>query len=424
MPKEVRLENGLRVVVDEMPHMESVSIGVWCGVGGRHEMKRVCGISHFLEHIVFKGSESYTCRQIKEGIEGVGGALNGFTGEEYTCFLAKVPHEHLQDVFAILADMVQHPRIEKEDVEKERLVILEEIKMYKDLPSHYVHDLLSGVLWPKQPLGRPLTGDEKSMHDISGKDLRDYRNKFYAPSNLAVVACGGVNMDDLAEKAEKIFASKAKSRKAVQHKPADTAQKKPRILINSKSTEQTHLALGFHSPSRFDEDSYIAGLVNIVMGANMSSRLFQEVREARSLAYEIHSSVKEYNDTGAFVISAGIDNKNVVRAIEVVVAQLKKIKRAHVSKDEFRRAKDFYRGQLRMALEDTLSRMLWLGEKIISKEKISLSHQVLDIIDRITIEDIMRVANKIFIKRGANLALIGPASDKIRQRLQRSLESI
>ena len=424
MYKEVRLGSGLRVAADEMAHMESVSIGIWCGVGGRHETRRVCGISHFLEHIVFKGSKGYTCRQIKEGIEGVGGALNGFTGEEYTCFLAKVPREHLNDVFSILGDMVQHPLIAKEDVEKERLVILEEIKMYKDLPSHYVHDLLSGVLWPKQPLGRPLTGDEKSMHAISRKDISDYKDKFYAPSNLAVVACGGANIDDLSAKAEEIFLSKRAPRKAAPHKPADTAQKRPRILIEPKTTEQTHLALGFHSPSRFDEKRYIAGLVNVIMGANMSSRLFQEVREARSLAYEIHSSVKEYNDTGAFVISAGIDNKNVIKAIEVIVGQLKKIKRAHVSKDEFRRAKDFYRGQLRMALEDTLSRMLWLGEKVISNEKISLPQQVLYMIDSITMDDIMDMAGKIFTKNNANLALIGPASDKVKKRLQSSLEAI
>lgn len=413
MYNKIELNNGLRVVAHKMPDRQSASVGIWIRSGGRYESKENKGISHFLEHLLFKGTKKYSCRKIKETIEGVGGSLNGFTSEELTCYLVKTPSEHLDLALHILSDMVINPSLPEQEIKKEKPVILEEIKMYKDLPQSYVYELLDELLWPNQPLGEPIIGTVDSVSRISKKDLRLFKERFYTPSNIVVSAAGSLDFKKFSAATNKLF-SCLKRRDGNVFLEAKQQQDKPQLNIFNKDTEQTHMALGFHGFRRNHPLRHALGILHIILGANMSSRLFNELRENRGLAYEIGTQVKRLHDTGCFVVHAGIDNKKVTQAIALILKELKKIKHSLVSKDEFRRAKEFYSGQLKLALEDTLDHMLWIGETTATLDK---TYSLLDIIrdiKKIDREDVRKVARVLFEEKKINLALIGPLENSRR----------
>jgi predicted Zn-dependent peptidase len=405
------LDNGLRVITYNMPEAYSVSLGIWVRVGGRYETPANKGISHFLEHLLFKGSENYTCQKIKESIEGIGGLLNGATTEEATCYLAKFPHRHLEQVLEVLSDMVLHPLLSQEDVEKERAVILEEIKMYKDLPGEYVQELLDELLWPGQPLGLPIIGLEDSLAQIKRSDLADFKQRYYAAANIVVNAVGSLSEGALLKKVREKFLLQAKQ-EAVDFSKARKEQTRPQLKLLHKDTEQTHLALGFHSLAREHPLRHALGLLHVILGANMSSRLFNEIREARGLAYEIATGIKRFQDVGTFIIRAGIDNRKVNEAVELILKELKKIKDEPVSDDEFARAKEFYLGQILLALEDTFDHMLWMGESAVTTDKIETLDEIISAVNKTKKEDIQKVSQGIFSESSLNLALIGPLEDK------------
>lgn len=401
------LKNGIRCVGHIMPERDSLSIGIWINAGARYESKREGGISHFLEHLLFKGTFRRSAEEIKEAIEGRGGAMNGFTSEEFTCYLVKVLNRDMGTALDVLSDMVLRPRLSSEDIEKERTVIKEEIKMYLDLPSHHVHDLLVEMLWPEQPLGRNLAGTIETVSAVTRADIREYKEKFYNPSNIVISACGNMRHGDFFDSCEEYFKSAPKGHKSVFEK-ATERQKKPELKILSKETEQTHLAMGMHAFGRNDPDRYVLSLLHIILGGNMSSRLFRELRERRGLVYEIGTHTKKFYDTGAFLISAGLDTRKIVKSLDLMIKELKKIKAKSVGKDEFERAKEFYRGQLLLGLEDTADHMLWVGEYMSADGKVPTPGEILDRIDKITPDDIRRVANRVFKNADLNLALIGP----------------
>ncbi len=409
--KKRKLDNGLRVITCSMGHMKSISLGIWIGVGGRYENKRNAGISHFLEHLLFKGSKKFSGKEIKESIEGVGGSLNGFTSEEFTCYLVKVVKKYLNQSLNVLSDMVINPKLASPDIEKERGVIKEEIRMYRDLPMHYVHELLNQLLWPGQPLGMNLAGTLQTISQIGREGLLKYKEKFYNPQNLVIACAGPIEDKELLKEVDKLF-SNMPSEKKSQFQKVRESQDKPQTNLYFKQTEQTHISLGTHSLKRNHPDKYTLGLLHIILGGNMSSRLFQEVREKRGLAYEISTHVKCFQDTGAFSVDAGVDNKRIIQTIEVILQELKKIKKSPVNKREFLRAKEYYTGQLLLALEDTMEHMFWIGESTVSLDKVYTQEEVLRELGQVKIEDITRVANKIFRNEGLNLALIGPISDK------------
>jgi len=414
------LKNGTRCVGHIMPQRDSLSIGVWINAGGRYESGREGGISHFLEHLLFKGTLKRSAEEIKEAIEGRGGAMNGFTSEEFTCYLVKVLGRDMETALDVLSDMVLKPRLSPKDIEKERTVIKEEIKMYLDLPSHHVHDLLVEILWPEQPLGRNLAGTVETVSAITAEDIRGYKSRFYNPSNIVIAACGNMRHRDFFDVCEKYFESAPKGRKSV-FKKATEKQKKPQLKILSKETEQTHLAMGVHAFGRNDPDRHTLTLLHIILGGNMSSRLFRELREKRGLVYEIGTHAKKFYDTGAFLISAGLDTKKVVRSLDLMTKEIKRIKTKPVGKDEFERAKEFYRGQLLLGLEDTADHMLWMGEYMSADGKIPAPAEILGKIDRITPDDLRRVAKRIFNDAGLNLALIGPINKSEEKRISEAL---
>ncbi len=403
------LKNGLRVATVSMPHMESVALGIWIKAGGRYENTKNNGISHFLEHMVFKGTTTRTGKDIKESIEGIGGTLNGFTGEESTCYFVKLDHRHLDLGLEILSDMVLSPKLNKSDIQKERGVILEEIKMYMDLPNHYVHDILSKLMWPKHPLGMPLAGTFETVKKMTRENMLGYKDKFYSPKNIVVACCGKVDAEYFLDRVKHCF-KKHKTAPGTHLKKMDSKQTRMRSNFLYKDTEQAHLAMGFHGVSMVHPDRYATDLMHVVLGGNMSSRLFHEVREKRGLAYDISSSAKHYTDAGCFVVSAGINNKELMAAVDIIIKELNKIKDKKIRLDEFRRAKDFCRGQLLMALENTLPHMTWIGEKITNNDPMHSIDSILERLDKVTIDDINRVAKHTFRKSNMSLAMIGPAN--------------
>ena len=393
-----------------MPKMQSVALGIWIKVGGRYESKENKGITHFLEHLAFKGSKKYSCRKIKESIEGVGGSLNGFTSEELTCYLVKLPHAYLDLALDILSDMVINPALPKEEVDKERTVIIEEIKMYKDLPQSYVHELLDGLLWPGQSLGMSISGTVESVSRIKREGLSLFKEQYYIPQNIVISAAGLLGHNKFIKRVDNIF-SYLKDKSINTFSPAKEAQHKPQLKLFHKDTEQTHLALGFHSFKRNHPLRHALGLLHIILGANMSSRLFHEIREKRGLAYEIGSQVKRFQDTGAFIVHAGIDNHKVGEAIKLILKELEKIKHKLVSIDEFKRAQEFYLGQLMLALEDTLDHMLWIGESTTALDKTYSLADIIKEVNRVKREDVQEASKYTFKEQNLNLALIGPLKD-------------
>ena len=405
--KKTTLSNNLKIVTHSMPGMQSVALGIWIKAGGRYEDHKNKGISHFLEHLLFKGTREYSCRKIKESIEGVGGSLNGFTSEELTCYLVKIPGRYLDLALDILSSMVISPSLAAADVEKERGVILEEIKMYKDLPQAYVHELLDELLWPDQPLGLSIAGTFESVSGIKREDITSYKKGYYTPSNIVISAAGSLDSHKLTKRIEKISAG-FKGENINKFVAAEEIQSKPALKILDKATEQTHLALGFHGFKREHPLKHALALLHVILGANMSSRLFNEVREKRALAYEIGTQVKRFQDTGAFIVHAGIDNSKVIKAIGVILKEIGRIKGALVTEDEFKRAKEFYLGQLMLALEDTLDHMLWIGESTISTDKTHSLEEIIKEVNKLKRQDIQKAAMDIFNEKNLNVALIGP----------------
>ncbi len=407
MYKRSKLGNGLRIISKRLSQAQSISLGIWINIGGRYEAASQKGISHYLEHLLFKGSKKYSCRAIKESIEGIGGSLNGFTSEELTCYLVKIPSRYLIQALDILSDMVLNPSLKQADIAKERTVILEELKMYRDLPQNYVYELLDELLWPHQPLGLPIIGSVESVSSVNRDILKNYQANHYTPSNIVISAAGLLEHDLLVKKSAIIFSAQAAA-KLNTFTPVKESQEKPQLKIFHKDTEQTHMALGFHALKRDDPLRHAQALLHIILGANMSSRLFNEVREKRGLAYEIGTGIKRFADTGAFLVHAGIDNHKVKDCLGLIFQELGKIRKTMVRKDEFRRAKEFYSGQLSLALEDTMEYMLWMGESVACLDKSYTLEQIIKEVNKVNIEDIREVAGKIFNNKKINLALIGP----------------
>ncbi|MCU0651674.1 MAG: insulinase family protein [Candidatus Omnitrophica bacterium] len=411
MYKKTKLSNGLKVITHRMPSKQSVSLGIWIKTGGRYEPAQVKGVAHFIEHLLFKGSKKYSCRKIKESIEGIGGSLNGFTSEEVTCYLVKIPATYLNLAMDILSDMVINPLFLPADIEKERTVILEEIKMYKDLPQSYVHELLDGLMWPKQPLGESILGTFETILRMKKNDLATFKKQYYTPPNIVLSAAGALDHSQLVSRARHIFSGRCE-KKMNGFLKAEEIQVKPQLEIFYKETEQAHLALGFHSFKRGHPLKHALGLLNIILGGNMSSRLFNEVREKRGLSYEIGTQLKRFEDTGAFLVHAGMDNKKVIPAIKLILEELSRAKAKVVTEDEFRRAKDFYLGQLMLALEDTMDSMLWIGETTVALDKAYTLEEIIKEVRSVKRHDLQEAAKQVFKENNLNLALIGPLKNK------------
>ncbi len=390
-----------------MEGMESVAVGVWVPSGGRHEPGRLQGVSHFLEHMLFKGTGRRSARQISEAIEGIGGTLNGFTSEECTCFLARVRKTHLEDAIDVLLEMVTAPRLDPAEIDKEKGVILEELRMYRDNPAYHIHEMIQSVMWAGQPLGRSLLGTPGTIAAMKREDIAAYHRRSYAPSRISVVACGALQPGEVVRLVGERMGEGSPRRlrgpvRAVFNRTRD------RVAVDTRQVEQVNLAFGFPGYSRGHPDRQALILLSIILGGNMSSRLFQEVREKRGWVYSIRSETDTYRDGGALVFTAGLPPEKVGPTVKVIRRILAGIGERRISARELTRAREYYLGQKALSMEGTSSRMLWLGGNLCCADKVMTPEQVFRNINRVTSEDIVRVANRVFRPGRSCAALIGP----------------
>jgi predicted Zn-dependent peptidase len=405
------LSNKLRLITNQLKDRESVAVGVWVGVGGRFENDEEKGTAHYLEHILFRGSLKYSCNDIKGSIEGVGGTLNAFTGEEQTCYYAKVPTKYFDQTIDILSDMVFFPLIQKNDLERERTIILEEIKMYNDLPQYYVLELLDGLVWPDHPLGKSLAGTKETVGALTQKSLRSFQRQYYSPENVVVSVCGNFSHEWLVEFLEDKLGNFPSQKREV-CEPFKGKQRAPRTSFFRKQTEQMHMAMGFPSLRADHPDIYAQAVLNVILGGNMSSRLFDELREKRGLAYSVYSTTKSYDDTGMFMIKAGVDNKKLLESVELIMKLLKQLRRFGVKDPEFVRAREYFLGQFVLGLEDTMEHMMWMGESMIERDRIRTLGEVVYRVNGLTPDDIRRVAADILKEKKLSLAVVGALTDE------------
>lgn len=408
-----QLDNGLRIITCPMPGMESAAIGVWIGVGGRYEVPTQQGISHFIEHLLFKGSKKRSALQISKAIEGVGGAINAYTSEEYTCYLVKVRGKHQSLALDVLMDMVLNPLFNSRDIEKERLVVKEEIHMVLDHPAHHVHELVHQLMWPEHPLGCMLIGREETIDSIERSHIVDFRTKNYFPENMLISASGNVDVKPLIKDTERYLEAISNYKKP-KFKIFKSSQVQSQLKILKKATEQTHVCIGLRSVKREDPDRYAVKLISTILGENMSSRLFQIIREKYGLAYDVSSHMSYFKDTGGLVISAGVKSNKLEKFVELVLQELTKIRKNSIKETELTGAKEFYEGQLALGFEKTMTRMLWMGEHLISTGKVPTTEEVLKDVQKVTVDDIHRVAGKVFANNNLNVAVIGPVDEKVK----------
>ncbi len=407
-----RLKNGLRVATVTMPHMASVSLGIWVGVGGRFEPEKVSGISHFIEHMLFKGTKRRSAKEISQAIEGVGGYLNAFTSEESTCFYAKACQNQLPELWNVLSDMFLNSTFDKFELSKERNVIKEELAMYLDQPQSLVQELLNETMWPGQPLGRSLTGTEKTLDRMSSSVLLNYQKINYASEGTLVVAAGAVDHQVLVSLVEQLAPRFSNSQRPT-FTPATVDQTLPRVKLFTKVTEQTQLALGIRTDSRHVENRFALRLLNTILGENMSSRLFQTVREDHGLAYAIYSSQAAFEDAGTLTISAGLETARLEKTLRLIMSELSVFVKKAVSPSELRRAREYVIGQMEMSLENTENQMMWAGENLLAYGRIIEPSEVKDQLLKVRPIAVQAAAKRYFQPDRMSLALVSPRdSDK------------
>ena len=415
-----RLQNGLTVATAEMPHMMSVSLGVWVGVGSRYEPAPLNGVCHFIEHLLFKGTTRRSARDISQAVEGIGGYLNAFTSEEATCFHARAGHDRFDELLDVLLDMMLNSRFEPAEIAKEREVIKEEIAMYLDEPQHQVQELFNATLWPGQPLGRPITGTARTLNAMARPDLLGYLHSSYVAGNSVITAAGRLTHRGVLRAVER-YARRFGTAPPPRFAPARDAQRRPVTHLLTKQTEQTQIALGVRTCSRKDERRYALRLLNTILGENSSSRLFQRLREDLGLAYSIYSTPSFYGDSGDLVIYAGLDTDNLPKALRLILRELRRLRDTPPGAAELRRARDYVTGQIDLSLESTESQMNRLGEQLLGFGRILPAAQIKRRLRRVTPGDIRAAARDFLRPERLNLALVSPLSqDKTVARVMNS----
>ena len=407
MYQVTHLKNGLTVATAEMPHMMSVSVGLWIGLGARYEPPRINGVCHFIEHMLFKGTKKRSAREISQSVEGIGGYMNAFTSEDATCFHSRACHDRFDELLDVLMDMLLNSKFGRADIEKEREVIKEELAMYLDQPQHQVQELLNATLWPDQALGRPITGTDKTLDAMTRSQLLRYLRDNYVASSAVIVAAGKLKHRQVVRSVAR-YSRRFHTGSRPHFAPAQNHQQAPRIRLFTKTTEQTQMALGIRTCSRHDRRRYALRLLNTILGENMSSRLFQVIREDRGLAYSIYSVPSFFDDTGDLVISAGLDSDNLPKTLRLIVRELRRLTESTAGAAELRRARDFLIGQIDLGLESTDNQMNWLGEQLLGHGRIFRPAEIKRRLSAITAGEIRAVARDFFRADRLNLALVSP----------------
>ena len=392
-----------------MPDRASASLVLMFGVGSRYEDDRRGGVSHFIEHLFFKGTQRRpTSKEIAEAIEGVGGIINASTDKEVTTYWTRVPADHLELAVDVLFDIVTNSKLTPDDIDRERMVILEELKMYQDLPQDYVHSLFEEVMWPQHPLGRDIGGTLDSVSKISREDLVDYVSQHYSLPRLVVSLSGGIDPDRAAEMVEARVDGIARHDGAT-YAPAPGGLERPGLAYLKKKTEQAHICLGTRAISYLDEDRYALDLINTILGEGMSSRLFLEIREKRGLAYDVHSFTSKHHDGGYFAVYAGVDPSKAEETIKAILGELHKIVAEEVAESELSKAREYTKGRLQLGLESTNAMASWLGQQELLAGRIRPVAEVVAAVDAVDTATISRVAKRV-LDQPIQLSVIGPFS--------------
>jgi predicted Zn-dependent peptidase len=399
------LANGMIILTEEMPHVRSVAMGVWIRAGSRHEASAVNGISHFVEHMVFKGTTTRSAQHIAREVDAIGGNLDAFTGKETVCFNIKVLDEHVPKALDVLSDLVLNPVFAEEEVVRERGVILEEIKMDEDNPDYLVHEIFTQHFWQGHALGKPILGTEKTVSGFDRAKLLDYYGSRFRGGNIVFSAAGHLDHDVFVEQVTRRFAGLQPGESLTVDAPPKTAA--DIILRNKKSLEQVQLCLGVPARPLADESRYISLLLNTVLGGGMSSRLFQTVREENGLAYSIYSDLSPYRDTGSLCVFAGTSADKALKLIELVMQQLKLLKDEPIDAGELRRAKDQLKGNLLLSLESSGSRMSNLARQQMYFNYFFGPDEILAKVEEVTVEQVQAMAQSLFETDRVALTMLG-----------------
>jgi len=407
--QKTTLDNGLRLITVAMPHTMSVSIGIFIGVGSRYEAEAEGGISHFTEHLLFKGTQKRpTAKEISEAIEGVGGILNGGTDKELTVYWCKVAQPHFPLALEVLVDMLLHSKFDPQEIEKERRVIIEEINMTRDSPQQWVGTLIDELLWPEHPLGRDIAGNKESVGAITKGMMLDYMVGQYQPANSVVAIAGNIQHEKMITAVSQALGSWTNQQPPSGYS-AYKEQPVRRLCIETRDIEQAHLCLALPGLSLFHPKRFTLDLLNVILGEGMSSRLFVEIRDKLGLAYSIHSYVDHLLDCGAVLVYAGVEPKNLQTAIKAVLEQLSQLKEK-IPDSELTKAKELSKGRLLLRMEDSRNVAGWIGGQEILTGRILSVEQIVSIIDAITAEELKQLAEELLIGSQLRLAIVGPVT--------------
>jgi predicted Zn-dependent peptidase len=405
MFKRITLDNGVRIVCEKIPYVRSVSVGIWVGTGSRSETRENNGISHFIEHMLFKGTEKRTAKQIAESIDNIGGQINAFTGKECTCYYTKTLDTHIENAVEVLADMFFHSRFSQKDIDVEKKVILEEIGMYEDSPEELVHDILSETVWNDNSLGYPILGTQDSLKGIDPDMIRRYMDSSYTPHNSVISVAGNFDEEKLVELLTRYFSCwKAGSRQETIYHPAQFISN---TRIKEKETEQVHVCMGFKGIEHGNDRLYTLLAVNNIFGGGMSSRLFQKIREEKGLVYSIYSYPSSYQNAGLFTIYAGMNPEHLPKVVELVTQEIREIRKTRISPEELEKSKEQLKGNYILGLESTSSRMNSIGKSELLLGRIYSPEEVLQKIDGIDMETVTEIIDRIFDMSSISYSAVG-----------------
>ncbi len=407
MYRKDTLSNGIRVVSETLPKSRSVSIGVWVKVGSRHEPPEIGGISHFIEHLFFKGTEKRTAKDIAIEMDSIGGEMNAFTSQETTTYYAKVVDEHLPVAIDILSDILLGSRFDPVEMEKERKVILEEIKGVEDTPDDFIHELFTSTVWPDNPLGRPILGTKETIKGLKHANILSYIDDYYSPREIVISVAGNFEHARLIDLLDTSFGRL--SRTGISKKES-TPLFANSLSVKKKQLEQVQLCIGCKGLNYTHEDRYVISALNSVLGNSMSSRLFQEIREQNALAYSIYSYVTSYRDTGLLTVYAGTDPTNTLEVIRLVLREFRKIKEEGITPAEETRVKNQIKGSLVLSLESSNSYMSRLARQEIYFGKYLSMDEIIKGVEKVTADQVRRLAQQLFSPGNISLTILGPLS--------------
>ena len=402
------LENGIRVITETVNHVQFMSMGFWVGVGSRYESEKQWGITHFIEHMLFKGTEKRTADQISGAVDAVGGQLNAFTSKENTCYYIKTLTEDFPLAVDVLSVMFLNSRFDNEEIAKEREVIIEEIKMYEDTPDDQVHDLMSANLWPDHPLGRAILGTEESIAMFDHDMLKDYMKQYYTGSNIVVSVVGNISHNQVVEAIREVLGGIPKG-EVNQYRIADRA--KPGVNCYYKEIAQSQICVAMPGVAKEDDRLFPLSILNTYLGGGMSSRLVKKIREEEGLAYSVYSYNGSYTDTGAFVISVGTRPENCQRVIDIILEELDDVRQNGITKDELDKSFSQLKGSLYMGLETVNSRMNKLGRSMLIYDRVITPEENVDELSKVTLEDVKSLAGDMFRKENLQITVLGPVNE-------------